>query len=286
LGIFDYFKPVPIWPAEKVREFLRGDHPDNYNLLDVRQPEEYARGHIPGARLVPVKELFELKGELDQQKLTIVYCSSGIRSRAAASILIRAGFSETVCMEGGFKGWHGQLARGLPEMAMAWFFPAETPEQFVALAWYLEEGTRQFYSRVAMLFKTPEVRAFYDGLVRDEEGHQAALRELYEKFVGHPAGEDFPFGVVELPQTEPVMEGVVAVDGALSWAQGKSEQDILELTMSIEAVAYERYLFMLQKLHGKEEQRVFRLLAAAEKQHLEKVTAWFEQMAIGEGASV
>ena len=73
MGIADYFKPVMSMSAEEVREFLKDKNPDEYNLIDVRQPKEYERGHIPGARLIPVGELSDRMQELDPDKPTITY---------------------------------------------------------------------------------------------------------------------------------------------------------------------------------------------------------------------
>ena len=73
MGVLDYFKPVSTWPADKVREFLGEKRPQEYNFVDVRQPEEYERGHLPGARLIPLGELESRLKELDPNKLTIAY---------------------------------------------------------------------------------------------------------------------------------------------------------------------------------------------------------------------
>ncbi|MGZ3495279.1 MAG: rhodanese-like domain-containing protein [Thermodesulfobacteriota bacterium] len=73
MSILDYFKPVSTWPAEKVRQFLNEKTQEEYNLVDVRQPEEYEQGHLPGARLIPVGELPNRLAELDPNKPTIVY---------------------------------------------------------------------------------------------------------------------------------------------------------------------------------------------------------------------
>ena len=73
MGVLDYFKSVPDMTADKVREFLAGKNPDEYNLVDVRQPMEYERDHIPGANLIPMAELNERKNEIDPEKPTIVY---------------------------------------------------------------------------------------------------------------------------------------------------------------------------------------------------------------------
>lgn len=73
MGILDYFKPVPMITATDLRRFLREKNPGEYNLIDVRQPGEYERGHIPGARLMPVGDLAQRAGELDPNKPTIAY---------------------------------------------------------------------------------------------------------------------------------------------------------------------------------------------------------------------
>ena len=73
MGVLDYFRPVSSMTAEEVREFLRNKAAGDYNLVDVRQPGEYERGHIPGARLIPVGEIGERHRELDPGKPTICY---------------------------------------------------------------------------------------------------------------------------------------------------------------------------------------------------------------------
>ncbi len=73
MGILDYFRPVSTMTAEEVRKFFRDKSPEEYNLVDVRQPKEYERGHIPGAQLIPVGELSDHLRELDPNKPTITY---------------------------------------------------------------------------------------------------------------------------------------------------------------------------------------------------------------------
>jgi rhodanese-related sulfurtransferase len=73
MGILNYFKPVSTWSAEKVRQFLKDKNPGDFNLIDVRTPKEYERGHLAGAELIPVGELENRLSELDPNKPTIVY---------------------------------------------------------------------------------------------------------------------------------------------------------------------------------------------------------------------
>ena len=76
-------------------------------VLDVREPAEYAGGHIPGAVLLPLGTISEASaagviGEKDAQVL--VYCRSGSRSKQAAAILARLGYSN-VYEFGGIMTW-------------------------------------------------------------------------------------------------------------------------------------------------------------------------------------
>jgi len=73
MGVLDYFKSVPSMTAEEVRQFLAEKHPDEYNLVDVRQPKEYERDHIPGANLIPMADLKDRLDEIDPEKPTIAY---------------------------------------------------------------------------------------------------------------------------------------------------------------------------------------------------------------------
>lgn len=73
MGIRDYFKPVSSMTAEEARQFMKDRDIGEFNLVDVRQPKEYERGHIPGARLIPVGEIHEHLHELDPRKPTITY---------------------------------------------------------------------------------------------------------------------------------------------------------------------------------------------------------------------
>ncbi len=73
MSVLDYFKPVSSWSAEKIRQFLNQKSSGEYNLVDVRQLQEYEQGHLPGAQLIPIGELPKRLAELDPTKPTIVY---------------------------------------------------------------------------------------------------------------------------------------------------------------------------------------------------------------------
>ncbi|MGE5894202.1 MAG: rhodanese-like domain-containing protein [bacterium] len=73
MGLLNFFKPVPKWSPDRIREFIKTRQPDEYNLIDVRQPGEYEKGHLPGAQLIPIGELPSRMKELDPEKPTITY---------------------------------------------------------------------------------------------------------------------------------------------------------------------------------------------------------------------
>ena len=73
MSILNHFKPVSTMAAGEVRTYLDQHNPEEYNLVDVRQPGEYEEEHIPGTKLIPIEELEDRLDELDPDKPTIAY---------------------------------------------------------------------------------------------------------------------------------------------------------------------------------------------------------------------
>jgi rhodanese-related sulfurtransferase len=76
-------------------------------LLDVRTPEEFNAGHIPGAMLLDYynDNFKKSAAQLDKTKPVFVYCKTGGRSSSAAKILRDLGFKEVYDLEGGISAW-------------------------------------------------------------------------------------------------------------------------------------------------------------------------------------
>lgn len=81
-------------------------------LIDVRETEEYATGHIPGAVLIPLGELQERLSELDTSDDIAVICRTGRRSAEAAKILCQAGYTRVYNVSGGMVAWEGPVVTG------------------------------------------------------------------------------------------------------------------------------------------------------------------------------
>lgn len=79
-------------------------------IVDVREPDEYAEGHIPGSRLIPLGTLPERMGEIPSDREVVVVCRSGGRSTAACQHLQAAGY-QVKNLTGGMIGWRGPVER-------------------------------------------------------------------------------------------------------------------------------------------------------------------------------
>jgi rhodanese-related sulfurtransferase/rubrerythrin len=277
MGIADYFKPVMSMSAEEVREFLKERNLNDYNLIDVRQPTEYERGHIPGALLIPVSELHDRVQELDPDKPTITYCGSGVRSRAAASLLEGEGLRNVYSMLGGMRAWEGLVAEGLPEAGTAYFAAAGKPEEFIALAWMLEEGSRRFYAVVPSLVADEETRKLFSELAAAEEHHKVSLLKLYMTLAGEKPASDFPESIIPGAATGDTMEGGMSVSGALKWVKDKKPEAILELAIALETNSYDLYIKMRRQMKEAESTEVFDRLSKEERRHLELLAELFER---------
>jgi rhodanese-related sulfurtransferase len=110
MNLFDmlFGKPVSsINPVELNDKLKNGKRPV---VIDVRQPAEYRRGHIAGAKLIPLDQLSRRMADLPQGREIVCVCASGNRSNSATRILVKAGFNATN-MKGGMVSWR---SAGLP----------------------------------------------------------------------------------------------------------------------------------------------------------------------------
>ena len=120
---------------DKAKELL--DSNEGYTYLDVRSPEEFAAGHVPGACNIPLMNrhpsgagmvpnphfVSEVQSRLGKEEKIICACLRGGRSLKAVQILMAEGYTEIVDMRGGYDGeldpagnvvFDGWARRGLP----------------------------------------------------------------------------------------------------------------------------------------------------------------------------
>jgi adenylyltransferase/sulfurtransferase len=92
------------------------DNGDDIQLIDVRQPDEYAVAKIEGAKLIPLGEIMKRMDEIDETKETIVHCKSGGRSGKAIEAMQRAGFNgDLKNLKGGITAWSDEVDPTIPK---------------------------------------------------------------------------------------------------------------------------------------------------------------------------
>jgi adenylyltransferase/sulfurtransferase len=106
--------------AEAVEEIGAGelksrlDAGEPLEILDVREPHEWAICRIPGARLVPLGSLAERMHELDSTRTYVLQCRSGVRSAKAIGVLRQAGFRRLLNLRGGVLAWAREVDPSMP----------------------------------------------------------------------------------------------------------------------------------------------------------------------------
>ena len=106
MSIFDFFKQPDI--NKGLKEYAEKE---NAVLLDVRTPQEYREGHIPGSKNVPLQTLDKVRSVAENKDTELfVYCYSGARSRQAAAVLGQMGYTN-VRNIGGIAAYQGKVER-------------------------------------------------------------------------------------------------------------------------------------------------------------------------------
>jgi rhodanese-related sulfurtransferase len=80
-------------------------------VLDIREPDEYARAHLSGSRSAPLSTLAAADFRAEAGRTAVFLCRSGQRTAANAQRLLAKGFAEAYCLTGGIAAWE---AAGLP----------------------------------------------------------------------------------------------------------------------------------------------------------------------------
>ena len=99
-------RAVEVLDEISVRELAARLERDEINLLDVRQPAEWAAGHVQGATFITGAELPERIGEVPTDAPLAVVCGTGYRSAVAASLLVAKGFEGVSNVIGGMGAWN------------------------------------------------------------------------------------------------------------------------------------------------------------------------------------
>ena len=94
----------------------RMDSGEDIQLIDVRQPEEWAFAKIDGSKLIPLGEIVNRMDEIDENRETVLHCKAGMRSANAVQALQRAGFKGNLKnLKGGITAWSNEVDPKVPK---------------------------------------------------------------------------------------------------------------------------------------------------------------------------
>ena len=268
MGLEEHATGVVNVTPEELRAYMREHGENDYLLLDVRQPQEYVAGHVPGAWLVP---LMEVEARIDEirrasDKLTIVYCQSGGRSARGAAFLAQAGMPNVFNLLGGMSAWSGERLPDFPKVRV--FDGKGSVREVLVQAMDLEKGAERLYTELAEYFSGTAVAETIEMLAKAEQGHSHAVYGALKKLGEEQHLEDFDTLYASLEGD--VLENGASFDGAVDIARSVAAQGsvaLLELAVGIELQAYDLYRSLAHSATDDGLRETFVDLAEQEKRH-------------------
>jgi rhodanese-related sulfurtransferase/rubrerythrin len=253
--------------SEQLRHFIQDRHEKAFALIDVRQPGEYAHGHIPGARLIPLPELVRTMDSLPRDKELVFYCHSGGRSLAAAAMVADEEIAGQTLynLTGGILAWDGGLTADFPRVQL--FGGQDDTRTMLQTAMNLEKGALNFYTRVHGRYEgQPWVKVFAD-LALAEIGHAKTVFHFLRQIEPSGDGFDQVFGRL----SGDVLEGGMPLESALqklSTVQGRICMRLIEVALQMEYAAYDLYRTMADRTGDTAAREAFMTIAQSEKTHM------------------
>jgi len=253
-------------PGE-VQAVLDKDEKGEFLLLDVRQPEEYEAGHIPGAMLIPLGELEARREELERGKKIIAYCRSGHRGMAAAIALCGLGFKDIHNLEGGILNWRYETIIGMPEARPELVTEAADVKDILMLAIKLEKGSWDFYVAAKEKTTSPQAKEKFQMLADAEDGHMQRLWERAITLLGK--GVLPPLEKLKQELKVEHMEGAIEISPALAKVAEKfsDEMGALEIALEKEYMSYDFYKRTSTLVGDPDAKTLLQELAVEERNH-------------------
>lgn len=263
---------------DELRDLLAGFMEEEYLLIDVRQPQEYAMGHLPGALHVPLVELDAHIDAIAAVEHKIFYCLVGGRSMHASFMAVQAyNLTNVYNLVGGIRAWEGHIVANLPRLRV---FPRDmTLNESLLTGMNLEKGAERFYQQLYDFFDGTELadsisrladaesvhaRILYDHLDAETRKNVGGFEELFDKLDGA------------------LLEGGESTEVALTQAKqlkGLGEIAVLELALSVELEAHDLYRNLATRTSDKVLREAFLELATHENSHAQAVSSLIGRLA-------
>ena len=264
--------------SETFRQYQKDHGERDYLLVDVRQPDEYIQGHIPGSKLMPLDELESHLSELPEDKDLFFYCRSGARSQAAAIISLDSGiaFQKVHNLIGGMMGWDGQSLADLPRMAI--FKKDASMPDLMLTAMGLEKAALRFYESVFESNAQAPYAPILETLSRAEEAHAKTIYAHWQTTQENPLSFKELFEGLDGEILEGGEKLMDAIQRVASLA-GQGCKALMEFALNIEIQAYDLYRNMANVLTDAAAQDAFLSISQMEKKHMELLAKVFKECA-------
>ena len=262
--------------SRQLRDYMERAKEGDFLLVDVREPKEYKQAHIPGAILIPLKEVETSITDYDVERDLIFYCRSGRRSRLAAHLVEDMGIPAKNIwnLSGGILSWRGEKLPDFPRIEV--FSDKTKISEILMKAFEMEKGTRQFYLAASSYMADKALSKDITSLARLEVEHARLIFKHLKK-------ERSDLGDFEtLFETAPatVMEGGLSMEEAvkrISEMHGDYCINFGEFALEIELMAYDLYRNLSERAETKEAATAFLRLAEQEKTHARVVSRIIEK---------
>lgn len=263
---------------DQIKAILDRDKKGEFLLLDVRQPEEYEAGHIPGATLIPLGELEVRQGELERSKKIITYCRSGHRSMAAAIALCGLGFKDVHHLDGGILSWSYETISGIPERRPELITEAGNVRDILILGIKLEKGSFNFYMAARDKAELPQAKETFQMLANAEDGHMQKLYERVISLLGEGALP--PLETLKRELKVEHMEGGIEISPALAKIDEKfaDEMEALEIALEKEYMSYDFYKRASALVEDPNAKVLLHELALEERTHADVLLKWMAEI--------
>ncbi len=262
--------------TEELKQFIKSHNEKEYLLVDVRQPDEYSEGHIPGAKFIPLNELVSDLSGLPANRNLVFYCHSGGRSLAAASIFFEEGITEKTIynLEGGILAWEGKTLKGFPKIQV--FDKTKAPVELLLTAMDLEKGAWRFYTYILDNISVDPIITTLEQLSKAEIAHARTVYGFWKKAASAPISFDELYASLK----GEILEGGESLVEVLGYLENIEENrclQILELALHIEYAAFDLYKTMADHAKDQTIRDSFLSIAQAEKSHMRMLIRALDQ---------
>jgi rhodanese-related sulfurtransferase len=255
---------------EDLEQFLSEHTETDYQIVDVRQPQEYETGHIPGAKLLPLSELEGRLDELAEDRNLIFYCRSGKRSSMGAALARDSGLvnGSIANLVGGISGWQGKVLDEFPQFEA--LQGMDDPEKALEQAMNMEKGTSVLYESMVEQSAGLAIESTLAKLAKMEAAHARAIYRFLSK-----TKDMEPFEAFFANLSGDLVEGGWNLEAALERLRQQNGNTCLfltEMALELEYRAYDLYRTLADAASDPEQQQALFFLSEQEKAHVRLLT--------------